>query len=214
MNMDALLATLATPRPTEDDLVKNSEGAVLGINWEKIAAEIADEKEPMIEPTWANVQTGDTIQLARDADKQTAEIVVATTSRTLRGCGAESTVRGLHAPQGYHESAGWNIVSITRPEPVPGLPTEPGCYWDPNTAEIVYVLDELGTWYFGAERRGREEMLRNADVNELVRLEPVPVTAKTIIDEVEAWQFGPRIGPREEATALIERLRKEFEVTL
>jgi hypothetical protein len=35
---DDLLATLNEPRPTEDELVRDADGAVLGIDWMAIAA--------------------------------------------------------------------------------------------------------------------------------------------------------------------------------
>ena len=96
---------------------------------------------------------------------------------------------------------GWTVTTIERA--TPPLPTEPGWYLTSDDV-AVYLADD-GYWTVPSTYgQTGEEM---AKYGPFTRLEPVPVTAKRVLDAVStfAWADG--------FTAQLETVAKRFGVT-
>jgi len=102
----------------------------------------------------------------------------------------------------------WFLSVPAKPAVV--IPTEPGVYCGSQFGpEVPFHLNEFGRWHtWSTEVHNPERHMP------LVKLEPVAVTAKKVLDEVEAWAFGPALdGEPNEITDTLKRLRERFGVT-
>ena len=86
----------------------------------------------------------------------------------------------------FYQNSGYTITVIEKAAPVVVLPTEPGAYKNGGWSGVI-VLNNSGRWLddFG-------HYLTMAPGTKLTRLEPVPETAKKVLDRVaKAWNGYP-----------------------
>lgn len=101
---------------------------------------------------------------------------------------------------------GWTVTVVEKAAPKVELPTEPGIYAD-RFGESA-TLHESGRWFSHHDGSYTSEM-NDAELRAFApftRLEPVPVTAKKVLDEVRkfAWADG--------YMSQLEAVAKEFGV--
>ena len=118
------------------------------------------------------------------------------------------------------ESYGFTISVVEKAAAVVVLPTEPGLYTtdtrDLTRSVPLYRLAKNGEWSTiwplqGEETRTPAEILDGTKPETLTRLEPVPETAKKVLDRVLSyWDFEP---PANISIAL-SRIAKDFGVEL
>lgn len=93
---------------------------------------------------------------------------------------------------------GWKVTVIERAKPA--LPTEPGLYCvGGNTTGVggtVQLNVDKEWWWVGNEYQPQPKKIDAGYITEflapLTRLEPVPETAKKVLDRLSSWwEFGP-----------------------
>ena len=99
------------------------------------------------------------------------------------------------------EANGYTVTTIEKAPPKVVLPIEPGLYTT-DTRDLarsvpLYRLTENGKWstiwpHQGEQTRTPAEILDGIEPETLTRLEPVPETAKKVLDRVRTyWDFQP-----------------------
>ena len=101
--------------------------------------------------------------------------------------------------------AGYTITVIEKAAAVVVLPTEAGAYLDKQSD--VWVLDRHGEWMCPDSPSDNDQALNYAP---FIRLEPVAVTAKKVLDRVDEWYA---VGEKRTLSEFLEALRLEFEAT-
>ena len=103
------------------------------------------------------------------------------------GPGVNLGYLGAHYLSDFEDRAGWTLTVIE--EAAPPLPTEPGLYLSAKDSDgpWIFRLDERGDWTLlntgSPFPIGDGHLERNAP---FTRLEPVPVVAKRVLDDVIA----------------------------
>lgn len=150
--------------------------------------------EWVAESDWTKVKRGDMVQLTRDEQQ-----VVGCVNEVGLG-GYWFSVKYINT---FYHGADWSLFVQAPPAIV--LPTEPGCY-----------LDKDGSvWTITTRFPFREDL--HARHAPFTRLEPVPETAKKVLDAVDAaWMRGHHMGDGSASHRfeVVRSLRAEFEVTL
>lgn len=113
-------------------------------------------------------------------------------------------------------NAGFTVTVIERAKSA--LPTEPGVYAPLGKAPLhdvrIFQLCNNGAWFEGDVRVGEAELQAFDDEVRLTRLEPVPVTARRVLDAVEEamdrcdWPLSI-----DDSEAVLAEVKAQFGVT-
>ena len=107
------------------------------------------------------------------------------------------------------ESYGFTVSIIEKAPPKVVLPTEPGFYITAYNDPDVFELYLSGDWFLGDVAISEARVICDGG-NQLTRLEPVPETAKKVLDRLDVWEIHEGADSRE----VFAKVAKEFGVEL
>ena len=124
-------------------------------------------------------------------------------------------IEGFGRSIGTLKRDGYTVTVIERAKPA--LPTEPGFYLTDYSYNEVFELTAAGDWYCGTDAIPVERVIHDAG-DRLVRLEPVPETAKKVLEAVRVRLSMPLDGRRPNGefmirTETLDSIGTQFGVT-